>query len=149
MLKRILLEKPFIPLSCTILIISLVSVLKKGYLADVQIYDTYYVVPVYLFAGLFSIILALGSILYWFVRKKKLINQLTASHALGTIGISIYIMCVAGVPANSVAALGYARSIEEFQQLRDLNNRLLFGLLVVGGLQIIMLINVIRAVFRK
>ena len=149
MIKKILVEKPFLPLSFTIAVVLLIALYKKQYSADLQLYDIYFVIPVPLLAGLFTLILVTASLIYWFMRKRKLVMQLTAVHVFGTIGIVIYLMCFLGSPPDSKIALGYSLSIAEYQKLRQLNNQFALGILLLALIQLLLVIHILIILFVK
>ncbi|WP_221392217.1 hypothetical protein [Dyadobacter sp. NIV53] len=148
MLKKFITEKPFLPLSFTIVAVMLIAVFKRDYLADLQVNNAYIVVPIPVLAGLFTVILAISSLAYWLIRKRKSINQLTYVHVFGTTGIAIYLMCFLGLPPDSKTALGYSLSIAEYQKLEQLNNQLIIGILVLGLIQLLLIVHIILILVR-
>ena len=149
MLKKIIVEKPFLPLSFTIVLVLLIALYKNGYLADLQLYGTYLVIPIPLLAGLFVVILGISSLIYWFIRKRNLVMQLTAVHVFGTIGIVLYLMFFLGSAPDSKIALGYSLSIAEYQKLRQLNNQFALGILLLGLIQLLLVIHILIILFVK
>ena len=119
MLKKFIIEKPYIPLSCTIFIILLIALYKKGYLADVQVYNTYFVLTINFLGGVFAVIVLLNGILYWLVRNRKMVRLLTIIQVCGTIGIVLYLMCIIGSPPDSRIALGKTLTIAEYRHLNQ------------------------------
>ena len=143
MLKKLIVEKPFIPLSCTIFIILLIALYKKGYLADIQIYDTYFVLTINFLGGFFAAVLLLNSIIYWFVRNRKMVKSLTAIQVCGTIGIVLYLMCTIGSPPDSKISLGKTLTIAEYRHLNQLNSQLILGISLLVLMQFLLLVNII------
>jgi len=59
---------------------------------DIQMHDTYFVIALIHVGILFSIILGVIGLLYWLMRKKKLINWMTIVHVFTTIASFVSIL---------------------------------------------------------
>ena len=149
MLKKFILKKPFIPLSFTILVIILIAFYKKGYLADVQIFDAYFVLTINFLGGVFGMILLLDSIIYWLARNRKIVPMLTVVQVIGTIGITLYLICVMGSPPNSRIALGKILTIDEYRHLNELNMQFILGIAMLGLMQLLLVVNLIIGLMNK
>lgn len=147
MLRNFIQQKPYIPFAATSVIIALIAWLRKDYVVELQYYDTYYIVPVYLIAALCMVILLVTGLLYWLTRRRQGLIQLTTLHVLGTIAVSLYLTAAMGLPANK-AASDLPRSIGEYRMLQDLNFQMLAILVVLGVLQILFLVNILVKITR-
>ena len=65
-----------------IVILSLINL--KGTI-DIQLHDTYFVIAFIHLSFFLSAILIITGLLYWLVRRKKLISWMTLAHVLSTI----------------------------------------------------------------
>jgi hypothetical protein len=148
MLRNLIQQKPYIPLAAASLIIALIAWLRKDYIVDLQYYDTYYIVPVYLLAALCAMIMLISSLLYWFSRMRPGIVQLTTLHVLGTIAIALYLTTAMGTPANAAAA-DIPMSIGDYRLLQDLNFRMLAILVILGVLQLLLVVNIAIKLVRR
>lgn len=138
MLKKYFLEKAYIPLLTTIAILTILAILKKGYSADLQIGDTYYVLTINLLVGCFAVLLLLQSFLYWLIIDRKKLRQLTAIHVLGTIGLMIYIVSIVGSNTQTPDSV----TLWDYKKMQDQSSLFLFCMVTLLALQTLLFINI-------
>lgn len=141
MRQNLISDKPWIPLLLTCAIIALIAWMRREIAPDLQFKDTYLVVGIPFLAGICGVIMALSSLLYWLTRSRTGLQQLTAAHVLGTIGLSIYLVSSMGTSPGAETA-GIV-SPQEFQAWQEANQRFAVTLLVLFSVQLILIVNLI------
>lgn len=138
MLKKYFLEKAYIPLLTTIVILTILAIIKKGYSADLQIGDAYYVLTINFLVGCFAVLLLLQSFLYWLIIDRKKLRQLTAIHVLGTIGLMIYIVSIVGSNTQTPDSI----TLWDYKKMQDQSSLFLFCMVTLLALQTLLFINI-------
>ena len=87
-MKNVITKKPFKIIGYLILIVILISIFEINHIIDIQMHDTYFVISAFHISLLFTLILVISGIIYWLIRKRKLINWMTFFH-VGILTISI------------------------------------------------------------
>ncbi|MCF0074331.1 hypothetical protein LZD49_27860 [Dyadobacter sp. CY261] len=148
MRKSIIHTKPYLVLLFTCPVIGLIAWLRRDYAADLQLYDTYYVLNMGLVAEALITVMLIASIIYWLSRTRTGFPQLTAAHVLGTIGITLYLVSAMGTPPQTDAATWAPISPQQYREWDDLSTRFALGLVTLGSIQILLVANLIVKWFK-
>ncbi|MGV3603708.1 MAG: hypothetical protein ACO1N1_20980 [Dyadobacter fermentans] len=140
MRNNLITGKPWLPLLLTCAIVALIAWIRRGLVADVQLYDTYFVFEIHLLAGILITIMLVTSLLYRLTSQRNGLRQLTAAHVLGTIGLAIYIVSSAGhAPEQANITMSFA----EYKAWQDANARFAMALVALGSVQMLFVANLI------
>ncbi len=108
---------------------------------DIQLHDTYFVFISIHIAVLFSIYLGVIGIIYWMIRKKKLIDWMTVLHVVFTISTFALII---------TTGLIFKKIIEsDFKIIRTVNQILFVVFLIALLSQLIFITNLIIGLIRN
>ncbi|HEA80925.1 MAG TPA: hypothetical protein ENI01_10740 [Maribacter sp.] len=128
-------------------VILLIGFLAPNETLDINIHDTYYVISLIHLAELVSILFGITGLGYWIILKlnRKLINVLTLSHAIITIGGSAILL----LTPTFFSHYSTETSFPKFDYLVEQNMmNLLALLLIVLGL-LFFIINILQSLFRR
>lgn len=148
MRKSIIYTKPYLILLLTCPVIALIAWLRRDYTADLQLYDTYYMIRVDLLSeGLIAIIL-IASLIYWLTRKRTGLPKLTAAHVLGTIGIALFLVSTMGMPPHNAGDAWVPMSPQQYQAWEELSTRFAMGLVTLAAIQLLLVANLIMKLIK-
>ena len=80
-----IINKPYKAIWYSILFLFGLSIIGWNNTIDIQLHDTYFVIASIHMGVLFSIYLGVIGIIYWLIRKKKLVDWMTVIHVVITI----------------------------------------------------------------
>lgn len=143
MRKSFIHTKPYLVLLLACPVIAVIAWLRRSYTVDVQLYDTYYVLPIYLIAELLITIMLIASLLYWFTRNRAGFPQLTAAHVLATIGIAAYMVSTTGAAPNTAMDTWAPMSPQQYQDWHDLQMRFMVAAVTFASFQLLLPVNLI------
>lgn len=149
MLKNPVLRSPHISLGITIILTWIITLVRKGCLVDIQIYDTYFVIGLYQVTAFFSVILVISSILYWLSSTRTLLKPLSFVHIIGTIVVVIYLTSTAGYLPDTQNNMDIPMKIMEYQKVKEKESAFVFGIIVLVILQLLLIVNYIVAHFKR
>ncbi len=110
---------------------------------DIQLHDTYWVIPYYHLAIPITVLLMGIGLLYWCFRKKGLIQWITIFHILTTV-LPIWVLFIkCGFPKED----GVGDYIEGDTISRSLPYLILLLLFILG--QILFVLNLLMVLFKK
>lgn len=137
-----ILNKPYKVIWYSIPFLLLLSAVKLSQALDFQFHDTYVVISL-LHIGIFlAIILLILGLIYWLMRRRKLVSWLTVLHLVGTI-----------IPFFTVIFLGlyYDRTLIGGHQMYNSfhANFVIIAFLIGVVSQLFFFINIIFVLFRK
>jgi hypothetical protein len=143
MRKSFIQTKPYLVLLLACPIIAVIAWIRRSYAVDVQLYDTYFVLPIDLIAEFLITIILITSLLYWLTRNRTGFPQLTAAHVLGTIGIALYITSSIGYPPNNAVDTWTTFSPQQYKEWEDMGLRFAGAVVTFGAFQILLIVNLI------
>jgi heme/copper-type cytochrome/quinol oxidase subunit 1 len=125
----------------SVLFIIGLSTIGRDNTIDIQLHDTYFVFASIHIGVTFSIYLGVIGIIYWLIRKKKLVDWMTVIHVVITISAFVLII---------ITGLIFQEVIEEnFETFRTINQILFVVILIALLSQLIFLTNLIFGLIRN
>ena len=118
----------------SILPILLISSLGKNTIFDIQYHDTYFIFPLLHLGILFSIVLGIIGLIYWWISDRPVINWMKLVHLGVTIGF-MFTFLITNLVRSKLYDLG-------FVSLQDDNLTFAIFILIFVGCQLLLLVNI-------
>lgn len=136
-----ILNKPYKSIWWSIPIVLGLSIIGFDSAIDIQMHDTYFVIASIYIGIMFSILLGLIGLIYWLIRKKRLVDWMTAIHVISTILIFVLIV---------LTGLIFQKTIEgDFDTFRTVNQILFVVILIALISQLIFITNLTFGLIRN
>ena len=136
-----IINKPYKAIWYSILFLFGLSIIGWNNTIDIQLHDTYFVIASIHIGVLFSIYLGVIGIIYWLIRKKKLIDWMTVIHVVITISTFALII---------ITGLIFQKIIEgDFETFRTVNQILFIVILIALLSQLIFITNLTFGLIRN
>ncbi len=133
-------NKPYKAIWYSILFLFGLSIIGWNNTIDIQLHDTYFVIASIHIGVLFSIYLGVIGLIYWLIRKKKLVDWMTVIHVV--ITISTFALIITG--------LIFQKIIEgDFETFRTVNQILFVVILIALLSQLIFITNLTFGLIRN
>lgn len=128
-----IIKSPYKAIWYSILVLFGLSIIGWDNTIDIQLHDTYFVIASIHIGVLFSIYLGGIGVIYWLLRKKKLIDWMTVIHVVITISTFALII---------ITGLIFQKIIEgDFETFRTVNQILFVIILIALLSQLIFITN--------
>ena len=136
-----IINKPYKAIWYSILFLFGLSIIGWNNTIDIQLHDTYFVIASIHIGILFSIYLGVIGIIYWLIRKKKLVDWMTLIHVVITISTFALII---------ITGLIFQKIIEgDFETFRTVNQILFVVILIALLSQLIFITNLTFGLIRN
>lgn len=120
----------------SILPILMISFLDKNAIFDIQYHDTYFIFPLLHLGILFSIVLGIIGLIYWWISDRPVINWMKLVHIGVTIGF-MFTFLITNLVRSKLYDLG-------FVILMDINLTYAIFILIFVGCQLLFLVNIFK-----
>lgn len=117
------------------------SLLGQRDTIDIQMHDTYFVVDLTHMAFFYSTILVVLGLLYWWFRKRQLINWITVLHVVVSL-ITILVLQASSLLVPHFVSLNY----ELYQKVNQLITMLMLAFILA---QLLFVLNLIISGFKR
>lgn len=136
-----IINKPYKAIWYSILFLFGLSIIGWDNTIDIQLHDTYFVIASIHFGVLFSIYLGIIGIIYWLIRKKRLVDWMTVIHVVITI-LTFALIIITCLILQKIIEGGF----ETFRTI----NKIIFVLVLIALLsQFIFIANLIFGSIRN
>lgn len=136
-----IINRPYKVIWYSVLFLIGLSIIGWKNTIDIQLHDTYFVIASIHIGVLFSIYLGVIGIIYWLIRKKKLVDWMTVLHVIFTISTFALII---------TTGLIFQKVIEsDFEIFRTVNQILFVVFLIALLSQLIFITNLIIGLIRN
>ena len=136
-----ILNKPYKSIWWSIPIVLGLSIIGFNSVIDIQMHDTYFVIASIHIGILFSILLGIIGLMYWLIRKKRLVDWMTAIHVISTILIFVLIVLI---------GLLFKKVIQsDFEMFRTVNQIMFIIILIAMFSQLLFIANLIFSLIKN
>jgi heme/copper-type cytochrome/quinol oxidase subunit 1 len=136
-----ILNKPYKSIWWSIPIVLGLSIIGFNSAIDFEMHDTYLVISSIHIGILFSILLGIIGLMYWLIRKKRLVDWMTAIHVTSTIIIFVLIV---------LTGLIFKKVIEsDFKIFRTVNQIMFIIILIAMLSQLVFIANLLFSLIKN
>jgi len=136
-----ILNKPYKSIWWSIPIVLGLSIIGFNSAIDIQMHDTYFVIASIHIGILFSILLGIIGLMYWLIRKKRLVDWMTAIHVISTILIFVLIV---------LTGLIFKKVIQsDFETFRTVNQIMFVIILIAMLSQLLFIANLVFSLIKN
>jgi hypothetical protein len=146
--RKVIFSQPYFILWVAVPVILIIAYFRKSFVLDIQLSDTYYVIPIGVLGGFFSIMAGFNGLVYWLFKTKNLVETATWIQVIGSILTALFLVVLAGSVEKPNLA-GTFLSAADFKRDQDHNTQVLFGMLIWIVSQILFLLNVTVGLVRS